>query len=112
MRQILIIPLIIYVTALCASTRELPKTNRHVVRIEGMRFIPKLLEVKAGETVHWINESGSSHNVIANDGSFKSEMLDDKGDKFEYTFKKEGEIHYYCQPHQMMGMKGTIIVKK
>jgi plastocyanin len=111
MKHILIIILVAALT-LGASTEESPKINVHIVRIEGMKFIPKSLEVKPGEIVRWVNESRSPHNVIANDGSFESKMLSDKGDTFEYTFKKEGEFHYYCQPHRTMGMKGTLIVKR
>jgi plastocyanin/uncharacterized membrane protein len=110
-RPILLIILMAALT-LGASTEEPPKNNVHVVLIKGMKFVPKLLEIKPGETVRWINESGSSHNVVSNDGSFKSEMLDDNGEKFEYTFNKEGKFQYYCQPHRMMGMNGTLIVKK
>lgn len=83
----------------------------HMVKMEGMKFVPNSLEIKSGETVRWINESGTSHNVVANDGSFKSEMLHDKGNWFEYTFRKAGEVKYYCQPHRLMGMKGVVHVK-
>ncbi len=83
----------------------------HVVTMEGMRFSPDHLEIKAGERVRWVNRSSSSHNVVANDKSFKSQMLPDVGDQFEFTFNRAGVFHYYCQPHRMMGMKGVIVVK-
>ena len=84
----------------------------HVVNMEGMKFNPDKLEIKVGETVRWVNRSRSSHNVVASDKSFKSQMLPNEGDLFEYTFNTAGVFHYYCQPHRMMGMKGIIVVKK
>jgi plastocyanin len=90
------------------GTRE---ATVHIVKMEGMRFIPKVLEIKSGETVRWINESSTEHNVVAANKSFQSKMLPDKGDHFECTFKRPGEFQYFCQPHKIMGMKGTIIVK-
>jgi plastocyanin len=84
----------------------------HEVRMEDMSFSPRVIEIRVGETVRWVNRSNSTHNVVANDKSFKSKMLPSKGDQFEFTFKSAGEFHYFCQPHKLMGMKGLIIVKK
>lgn len=84
----------------------------HVVTMEGMKFNPKVLEIKVGETIRWVNQSNSAHNVIANDKSFESRMLTAKGDVFEHTFRTTGVFPYFCQPHKIMGMKGQIIVKK
>ncbi|HEY5823636.1 MAG TPA: plastocyanin/azurin family copper-binding protein [Cyclobacteriaceae bacterium] len=92
------------------SEKRLPVI--HVVNMEGMRFSPDRLEIKAGESVRWINRSSSAHNVIANDKRFKSKMLPDEGDQFEYKFERAGVVHYYCQPHRMMGMRGVIVVNK
>ncbi len=83
----------------------------HIVKMEDMKFVPEITEIKTGETVRWINESNQSHNVFAKDKAFKSTMLPKKGDIYEHTFKTAGEFDYYCQPHRMMGMKGTVIVK-
>lgn len=68
------------------------------------------MEVNIGDTVIWKNESGGEHNVIANDGSFKSNMLE-KGQLYALVFEKKGSFKYYCQPHRIMGMKGIIEVK-
>jgi plastocyanin len=109
MKPILLV--VISFLMLGAQTNESPNAEVHIVRIEGMKFIPKSLEVKVGETVVWVNQTESSHNVMANDGSFKSEMLHKSGEKFKFTFKKVGEFSYHCEPHRMMGMKGKVIVK-
>jgi len=84
----------------------------HVVKMEGMRFIPKVIEINAGETVRWVNESSSAHNVVAADKRFKSKMLSSAADQFEYTFTTAGEYRYFCEPHKMMGMIGVVVVKE
>ena len=111
MRRILFIVLLL-TSSSGASIKDSKEAAVHVVTIDGMNFVPKSLEINMGETVRWVNETDMMHNVIANDKSFRSEMLTRRKDIFEYTFEKEGEFRYYCQPHRMMGMKGMVIVKK
>ncbi len=84
----------------------------HIVRIEGMRFIPEIIDIHAGETIRWVNASDGAHNVVSKNKTFKSSMFSKKGDVFEYTFKEDGIFEYYCQPHRSMGMKGKVIVKE
>lgn len=84
----------------------------HIVTMDAMSFNPKVIEIKPGDKVRWVNESYSSHNVIANNGSFKSAMLETKGQAFEFTFTQTGTYAYFCRPHKLMGMKGKVIVKE
>src|SRR5262245_21859642 len=86
------------------------KPTLHIVRIDGMRFVPKVIEIQAGDKVRWVNESDSFHRVETDDGIMKSKMLD-KGESYEQVFSKSGEIKYYCKPHKIMGMKGVVRVK-
>lgn len=104
---------ILFALFLCVcSSANYRYVKVHVVQIEGMRFTPKTLHIKAGETVRWINRSASSHNIISEKNHFKSNMLTRKGEIFEFTFTLSGEYPYYCQPHKIMGMKGMIVVDK
>lgn len=80
-----------------------------IVKMVGMRFVPEKLEIAAGDSVKWVNESNSYHNTASADGTFISEMLK-KGASFQRSFDKPGIFKYYCQPHRWMGMKGQIIV--
>lgn len=80
------------------------------VDIQKMVFLPSRIKIKAGEFVEWTNNSTTMHNVVAEDGSFKSKMLK-KDDKFSFKFDKKGTFKYYCQPHKAMGMKGEVIVE-
>jgi len=49
-----------------------------------------------------------SHNVIADDGSFKSPDLS-SGKTFSFTFEKTGTYTYSCHIHPTM--KGTVVVQ-
>lgn len=81
------------------------------VMITNFQFEPKELTIPVGTTVAWIDQRGK-HNVIADDGSFKSDTLEANG-RFEHKFDKEGEFPYYCGFHGDMGgvdMAGVIKV--
>jgi plastocyanin len=71
-----------------------------------------VLTIAPGTTVEWINEGGR-HLVVADDGSFKSDVLK-QGDKFEHKFDKAGTFAYYCEFHGEKGgkdMAGKIVVR-
>lgn len=75
-------------------------------------FAPAAVTVSAGTTVVWKwNGKGSMHDVVAEDGSFASEVMNSAGETFEHTFDEAGTYKYYCQPHRQMGMKGVVVVE-
>ncbi|WP_458206972.1 halocyanin domain-containing protein [Haladaptatus sp. NG-SE-30] len=77
----------------------------------GFGFGPAAVRVDPGTTVTWEwTGNGGSHNVAAEDGSFKSDMLSDAGATFEHTFEEKGITKYACEPHKSMGMKGAVVV--
>ncbi|MEK6303230.1 MAG: cupredoxin domain-containing protein [Acidobacteriota bacterium] len=83
------------------------------VKITSFKFEPKVLTLKAGTTVEWVNDGGR-HTVEADDGSFKSNVLK-QGEKFEHAFAKPGKYPYHCEFHGAKGgkeMAGTIVVTK
>jgi halocyanin-like protein len=74
-------------------------------------FGPSVVQVDPGTTVVWEwNVKGGSHNVVAKDGSYESELQGSDGDRFDRTFDVEGISKYYCGPHRAMGMKGAVVV--
>lgn len=77
------------------------------VTIAGFAFSPSTLEVKVGATVTWTNNDNMTHTVVADDGSFKSDALD-QGASFSFTFDKAGSYAYHCGIHS--SMKATITV--
>lgn len=75
-------------------------------------FVPTAIRVSAGTTVTWEwSGNGGSHNVVAEDGSFESELTDESGHTFEYTFDSTGVTRYFCEPHKAAGMKGVVVVE-
>lgn len=104
----IILPVLSLLTLSAITPRHQPVSR--TITMKGMKFVPSKLEVRIGDTVIWMNESGGEHNVVANDGSFKSTMLE-KGQYYALVFSKAGAYKYYCQPHRIMGMKGSVEVK-
>ena len=77
------------------------------VKIANFTFQARVVTVKPG-TVTWTNDDDIPHTVTANNGAFKSKVLD-SGDRFSFTFAKAGEYAYFCSLHPRM--TGKIIVK-
>jgi halocyanin-like protein len=75
-------------------------------------FAPPAIRVGTGTTVMWKwTGKGGSHNVVAQDGNFESELSTKKGHTFEHTFENSGTYKYSCEPHEAMGMKGAVVVE-
>ena len=79
------------------------------VVMSGFKFQPAELTVKMGTKVTFTNNDSAGHDVVASDGSFKSDTLS-KGQTFSMVFDKEGTFSYVCTFHP--GMEGKIIVTK
>jgi halocyanin-like protein len=74
-------------------------------------FDPPAVRVDPGTTIVWKwSGEGGSHNVVAEDGSFESDLIGDAGHTFEHTFDSDGVYEYACTPHSQMGMRGVIVV--
>lgn len=77
-----------------------------------LAFEPKVLTVKAGDTVRWINNKAYPHNVVFSDPNLSHPKLLLKPNQVvETTFNQPGEYDYYCTPHRGAGMVGRIIVQ-
>jgi halocyanin-like protein len=75
-------------------------------------FGPPAIQVDPGTTVVWEwTGEGGQHNVVSESGaSFESDLTDEAGFSFEFTFEEEGITKYFCQPHLSLGMKGVVVV--
>lgn len=85
------------------------------VAIEGNEgnyaYGPAAVGVSSGTKVVWKwTGEGGSHNVVASDGSFESELVGEEGHTFERTFDSSGTYKYKCVPHETFGMKGVVVV--
>jgi plastocyanin len=74
-------------------------------------FDPEVVRVQPGETVEWTNDGRSAHTVEADDGSWRSGVLE-SGTTFEHTFEAPGVYAFFCRYHGApgVGMAGTIVV--
>ena len=96
------------------------------------QFEPATLTVQVGDTVVWANETEEAHTVTAVEsrlpegsdyfasGNFTSEDEAKKNvgdaliapdDAYEWTFSEPGTYRYYCIPHLVDGMAGTVVVE-
>jgi len=74
-------------------------------------FGPAAVRVDPGTKVVWEwTGEGTPHNVVAEDGSYESEMISEAGATFKHTFESDGVSKYACVPHKSMGMKGAVVV--
>jgi plastocyanin len=80
----------------------------HQVAIEGMKFSPARLEMRAGDTIVWINRDVVPHTVTAPSAKIESGSIS-PGAIWRHTVKTKGEIDYVCRFHP--GMKGVLVVK-
>jgi plastocyanin len=88
----------------------------------GYHFEPHVVRVNAGGTVTFVNESGSHSATAYHPGNdqpqlvpddteaWDSGLLTEEGATFEHTFETEGVYHYYCAPHEKLGMIASVIV--
>ncbi|HMV86390.1 MAG TPA: plastocyanin/azurin family copper-binding protein [Blastocatellia bacterium] len=80
-----------------------PGAMRATIKLTNFSFDPKEITVKAGTTVEWINQTGK-HSVVADEGSFDSDVLE-AGGRFERKYDKPGVYPYYCALHGDKGGK-------
>jgi len=90
------------------------------VRIIGNSYYPKVVRIRPGMTVEWINEDvftyaggefAGIHNVLAYEAPepFSSPLLA-HAEKWQYTFTKPGVYKVMCTPHPYM--RGMIVVEE
>lgn len=95
------------VLALVLAPAALAK--EHKVALKDVKFNPRELKVKKGDTVVWVNADERDHTVTADDKSFNSGNLGD-GESFRQKFEKPGRYKYHCEYHPRM--KATVVVEE
>ena len=91
------------------SHQKMEMQKEQTVTIKDFAFTPQSITVKVGATVTWQNNDTVSHNVVADDKTFDTEMLT-PGEKGSYTFAKAGTYTYKCGIHP--SMTGTVVVEE
>ena len=82
------------------------------VGYELLSFDPPAVAVSPGTTVTWEwTGEGGFHNVVSEgEGPLESELVDEAGHTYEYSFQEAGTYRYKCNPHEANGMKGAVYV--
>ncbi|HYG60677.1 MAG TPA: plastocyanin/azurin family copper-binding protein [Symbiobacteriaceae bacterium] len=87
------------------------------VKLKSTQFATKTVEIKAGQTVKWINEDVVDHSVfegVPDSGkhAFQSADFSTNG-SYEHTFDKPGEYNIFCNTagHHLLGMQMKVVVK-
>lgn len=94
------------------------------VSITGLKFVPDVVQARAGDTIEFTNESNFVHTVTADPTLVKNpanvvlpagaapfhsgKLL--PGKTFTQTLTVPGLYQYVCLPHELHGMQGQIEV--
>jgi plastocyanin len=86
----------------------------NVVKISGFAFVPQTITIKKGESVTWINEDSTPHDVASDPHpthtilpGLRSGTLQN-GQSYSFTFEQTGSWGYHCHIHP--SMTGTVVV--
>ena len=97
-----------------AISKETPQTVH--VTIHDHTFVPRVIRVKAGQQIVWLNTDQDPHTVTSggnnvDDNRWTSSPLIPDGHTFTLRLDRPGTYPYFCKPHQFEeSMHGTIIV--
>jgi plastocyanin len=100
----------------CALAVEAGSAETHVVGAYDMTFEPEVIEVEVGDTIRWEYVSGTPHTVTSGlrctwDTIFYGTVsVIDPAFEWVVPDDASGEIPYFCAPHCINGMVGTIRV--
>lgn len=70
------------------------------VRAVDNKYIPAEVEIAPGQAVRWVFEGVMEHDVVAQDGSFVSELM--TTGSYTHQFTDEGDFAYDCSVHPEM----------
>lgn len=89
--------------------------NVTVNMVPGFQFSPSTDTVQVGDTVTWVNTDFSFHDTTSGvngnpSGQWSSGLLSHNS-SFAHTFLQAGTFPYYCTPHRLFGMLGSIVVQ-
>ena len=115
MRHVLLVVVFLLGAMVPGSLAEVSASEEVVVTVDStnLRFSPSSVTITEGDSVRffWSGEL-LAHNAVAEDGLFDS---GDTSRNVDYTFTFEagtnGTHQYVCEPHESVGMVGTVIVE-
>jgi plastocyanin len=103
MRKLLLLSVI--VAALSAAGPALAKDA--AVSITTTGFSPPAVTIQNGDRVVWTNNDSTSHQIVADDGSFRSPVLT-RGERYSHVFRDAGTFPYHDA--NQATKRGTVVV--
>ena len=101
-------PPLVALAALAGGCRPPERVAQvHVVEMRGMGFHPAVLEVRAGDTITWINRDMVPHTATAA-GQWDTGPLSQEA-KGRFVALEKGEWAYVCTLHPTMS--GKLVVR-
>ena len=96
-----------------AAEETVPQTATISVDSTNLRFSPASVTIHEGDTVQflWVDED-LPHNAVERNGVFDSgDAAESVNYSFTFTEGMAGTYEYVCEPHELAGMVGKIVVK-
>ena len=90
-----------------AAPRAMAAPQTHTIVIERMRFGPVPANLRAGDTILWVNRDMFRHTATARDRSFNVDLA--PGARARTVLRRNGTIDFYCVYHP--GMTGRLAVR-
>lgn len=118
MKRLVIALLVCIIMASSSTSTEVdssidePQTVVVSVDSTNLRFTPSTVTIDEGDTVHFFwGGQALPHNAVEVEETFDSgEPERDVDYSFTFEFGMAGEYDFFCEPHQSVGMEGTITV--
>jgi len=85
----------------------------HVVNVQSLSSSPKDISINVGDTVRWVWVAGihtTTSGADCDPDGLWDAVISSSDPVFERVFDEEGLYDYYCTPHCLMGMVGTVTV--
>jgi plastocyanin len=106
MRKLLLLPLLVFALAAAAPVGA---ADTHQSSITKTGFAPANPTIKNGDVMTWTNNDTAVHQIVADDGSFSSDMLS-PGQSYTHVFVDWGTFGYHDGTNP--NAKGTITVDR
>jgi len=92
-------------------------TEENVIGMEGWEFDPVEVTIRAGDTVTWLNDDDTTHDLVFVEERNGLPTMDKpykvrQSETYAITFDEPGTFEYVCKIHLDYDMKGKIIVEQ
>ncbi len=81
------------------------------IGIANFAFTPKVLMVRVGTTVSWINGDDTAHAVASASGAFPPSKALDTDQRYSHRFDSPGSYDYFCSIHPIMTGRVVVLQK-